>query len=499
MNYGHNHPALKSALLAYLESNGITHSLDMATAAKGAFLEALRDLVLAPRDLSTGCSSPVRPAPTPSRWRSSWHARRPAATPSSPSPTPLAVSGNRFKRNGAGLPLQGAVSVPFAGFLPEGGETLDYLERFLDDGGSGMPALAGVICETVQGEGGLATASAAWLQRLAAICRRRGMPLIIDDVQAGCGRTGRFFSFEFAGIQPDIVCLSKSLSGYGLPLAVTLIRPDLDRAWEPGEHNGTFRGHNPAFVTARTAIDTFWRDGGLGDETARRGRRLGGWLRDAVPGRDRRGAWSRPDPRVALHAARPGPAGLRQRLRGRPVGGNVRAGIRGGKAAAPADRPGRGAARRTRHLGRSRCSVRRDALSNGWPMARGTPEGLRSRDLERGGGHACAGTSPGIHGGQRTRRAGRDLVQPPPAAAGASPSTADRGLRRRADWRYPAAGAVASSGSRARDPANTCQNTCGARPASAGGASPTAPSGVPGCTAWPTRTWTLANPETFVE
>lgn len=288
LNYGHNHPTLKAALLEYLESDGITHSLDMATVAKGAFLEALRDLVLAPRGLEYRVQFPgptgtnaveaalklarkVTGRHTIIAFTNAFHGMTIGS---------LAVSGNRFKRNGAGLPLQGSISVPFAGFLPKGGESLDYLERFLDDGGSGMPAPAGVICETVQGEGGLATASAAWLQRLSGICHRRDLPLIVDDVQAGCGRTGQFFSFEFAGIHPDIVCLSKSLSGYGLPLAVTLIRPDLDRAWEPGEHNGTFRGHNPAFVTGRVALETFWRDGRLDATTQRRSRRLTSWLQE---------------------------------------------------------------------------------------------------------------------------------------------------------------------------------------------------------------------------
>ncbi len=286
LNYGHNHPALKAHLLEYLEADGITHSLDMATVAKGAFLEALRDLVLAPRGLEYRVQFPgptgtnaveaalklarkVTGRQTIIAFTNAFHGMTIGS---------LAVSGNRFKRNGAGMPLQGSVSVPFAGFLPEGGESLDYLERFLDDGGSGMPAPAGVICETVQGEGGLATASVAWLRRLARICRGRDLPLIVDDVQTGCGRTGRFFSFEVAGIRPDVVCLSKSLSGYGLPLAVTLIRPDLDRAWEPGEHNGTFRGHNPAFVTGRAALETFWRDGALEEATARRSRMLTDWL-----------------------------------------------------------------------------------------------------------------------------------------------------------------------------------------------------------------------------
>jgi diaminobutyrate-2-oxoglutarate transaminase len=117
---------------------------------------------------------------------------------------------------------------------------------------------AACILETVQGEGGLYAARDSWLSRLAESCRSRGVLLIVDDIQMGCGRTGSFFSFEPSGIVPDIICLSKSISGYGLPLALTLLRPELD-IWKPGEHTGTFRGSNPAFITATAALD-FWQD-----------------------------------------------------------------------------------------------------------------------------------------------------------------------------------------------------------------------------------------------
>ena len=111
----------------------------------------------------------------------------------------------------------------------------------LEDPSGGIDPPAAIILETVQGEGGLNVASPQWLQRIATIARQHGALLIVDDIQAGCGRTGTFFSFEGEGITPDIVLLSKSLSGFGLPMSVVLIRPDLD-VWTPGEHNGTFRG-----------------------------------------------------------------------------------------------------------------------------------------------------------------------------------------------------------------------------------------------------------------
>jgi diaminobutyrate-2-oxoglutarate transaminase len=128
-----------------------------------------------------------------------------------------------------------------------------------------------VIVETVQGEGGINAASFEWLRNLESVCRKHDMLLIVDDIQAGCGRTGTYFSFEKTGIKPDIVTLSKSLGGYGLPFAVVLIKPELDQ-WKPGEHNGTFRGNNFAFVTARAAIDHYWSDNDFALEIQRKGR-----------------------------------------------------------------------------------------------------------------------------------------------------------------------------------------------------------------------------------
>jgi diaminobutyrate-2-oxoglutarate transaminase len=146
---------------------------------------------------------------------------------------------------------------------------LKLLDQMLTDPGSGIEVPAAVIVETVQGEGGLNAARMDWLKELESLCRKHDMLFIIDDIQAGCGRTGTFFSFEPAGVKPDIVTLSKSLSGYGLPFAVTLMRPELDQ-WKPGEHNGTFRGNNLAFVTARVALEEYWKDKTFEGEIAKR-------------------------------------------------------------------------------------------------------------------------------------------------------------------------------------------------------------------------------------
>ncbi|HET7325669.1 MAG TPA: diaminobutyrate--2-oxoglutarate transaminase [Nocardioidaceae bacterium] len=267
LNYGHNHPDLLEPLIEYLRSGSVVHSLDMYTTAKRDFLESFRDIVLRPRDLDyklmfpgpTGTNA-VEAALKLAR-KVTGHQHILSFTNAFHGMTlgSLSVTGNSMKRKGAGIPLTNSSKIPyddyFAGEIPD----FLWLERVLEDSGSGVDKPAAIIVETVQGEGGLNAARAEWLRALSELCKRYDILLIVDDVQAGCGRTGTIFSFEEAGITPDIVCLSKSLSGFGLPMALTLFRPELD-VWERGEHNGTFRGQNPAFVTGTAALNRFWRD-----------------------------------------------------------------------------------------------------------------------------------------------------------------------------------------------------------------------------------------------
>lgn len=276
LNYGHNNPAIKERLIDYLRNDGVTHSLDMATWAKERFLKRFSDVVLEPRAMSYKIMFPG-PTGTNSVESALKIARKVTGRTSIICFTgafhgmtvgSLSVTGNRKKRQGAGISLAHSVFMPYDGYFDENFDSADYMEKMLADGGSGVELPAAVILETVQGEGGLQTASFDWLRRIESICRRFGILLIIDDVQMGCGRTGSFFSFEAAGVKPDIVCLSKSIGGYGLPLALTLIKPELD-IWSPGEHNGTFRGNNLGFVAATAALD-YWVDGKFESEIERK-------------------------------------------------------------------------------------------------------------------------------------------------------------------------------------------------------------------------------------
>ena len=266
LNYGHNPDRMKQALLEYIERDGITHTLDMYSEAKEAFIRRFDEVILKPRGLSYKFQFPG-PTGTNAVEAALKLARKVTGRQEIVGFTnafhgmtlgSLSVTGNGFKRAGAGVPLTHTSAVPFDGYLGQDTDTLDYFEAMLVDNGSGLEVPAAVIVETVQAEGGVNVASAEWLRRLREITAKHGILMIVDDIQVGCGRTGRFFSFEEAGIVPDIVTLSKSLSGYGLPLALVLIKPELDQ-WAPGEHNGTFRGHCPAFVTATAALD-YWTD-----------------------------------------------------------------------------------------------------------------------------------------------------------------------------------------------------------------------------------------------
>ncbi|GAB3461182.1 diaminobutyrate--2-oxoglutarate transaminase [Actinophytocola sediminis] len=281
LNYGHNNPVLKQAIVDYIMRDGVTHSLDMQTVAKRDFLETFTEVVLGPRSLDYKIMFPG-PAGANSVEAALKLARKVTGRESIINFTnafhgmtlgALSVTGNSMKRGGAGIPLVHATPMPYDNYLD--GKTEDFLwfERLLEDSGSGLNEPAAVIVETVQGEGGINVARDEWLRGLADLCKRHDILLIVDDVQMGCGRTGPFFSFESAGITPDIVCLSKSIGGYGLPLALTLLRPDLD-IWEPGEHNGTFRGINPAFVGATEALRTYWRDDRLEKSTLAKGEQV---------------------------------------------------------------------------------------------------------------------------------------------------------------------------------------------------------------------------------
>jgi diaminobutyrate-2-oxoglutarate transaminase len=277
LNYGHNNPLISEALIEYLQRDGIVHALDKATVAKKNFLQKIHDVILAPRNLNykiqftgpTGTNAVetalklarmVKRRSNVIAFTNGYHGLTMGA---------LAVTGNDFYRDESYGARNNADSVPFDGYFGPDVNTIDYLRKFLQDGSSGIDLPAAIIVETVQGEGGINVASIQWLQELEALCHEFDILLIIDDIQVGNGRTGTFFSFERAGIKPDMVCMSKSIGG-GLPMAILLMRPELDQ-WQPGEHTGTFRGNNLAFVAATQAL-SYWENEDFAEGVKYKGR-----------------------------------------------------------------------------------------------------------------------------------------------------------------------------------------------------------------------------------
>lgn len=267
LNYGHNDPDMKMALIDHISGDGIAHGLDLHTDAKARFIAAFERHILGPRGMDhrlmftgpTGTNA-VEAAMKIARkvtgrtniiaFTNGFHGVTNGA---------LAATGNGYHRAGAGMGLSGVTRMPFDGYFGEGTDTADYLETMLADPSGGIDAPAAIMLETVQGEGGLNAARPEWVRRIAEIAKAHGALLIVDDIQAGCGRCGSFFSFEDMGVAPDLVTMAKSLSGFGLPMAMLLVRPEHD-AFGPAEHNGTFRGNTHAFVTARIAVEKFWSD-----------------------------------------------------------------------------------------------------------------------------------------------------------------------------------------------------------------------------------------------
>ena len=264
LNYGHNNEVIKRAVINYLEDDGIAHGLDMYTTAKAAFLETFVTRILRPRDLDykvqfcgpTGTNAveaalklarKIKKRPGVFSFMGGYHGMSLGS---------LAATANREGRASAGTTLDNVTFMPFPfGFMARF-DTIQYIDAVLTDTHSGIDKPAAMILETVQAEGGVVVAPAEWLRQLRNLCDRHDILLICDDIQVGCGRTGPFFSFERAGIVPDIVTLSKSIGGIGFPMSLVLMKRELD-AWEPGQHTGTFRGNQLAFVAAQAALDYF--------------------------------------------------------------------------------------------------------------------------------------------------------------------------------------------------------------------------------------------------
>lgn len=264
INYGHNNPSIKSSILNYLKEDHIVHALDMYTEAKEQFISCFKENILIPRNLnykmmfcgSTGTNAVEAALKLCRKVKGHSNIFAFSGAFHGMSLGSLAMTSDVFSRTGAGLPLTNVTFMPYYNAFPDPMTSLDYLETVLTDDHSGIDKPSAIFLETVQAEGGINPAPIAWLQRLRTICDTYDIMMVIDDIQVGVGRCGSFFSFERANIVPDIVILSKSISGFGLPMSMLLFKPTYD-VFNPAEHNGTFRGNQLAFVGAKAGIEYY--------------------------------------------------------------------------------------------------------------------------------------------------------------------------------------------------------------------------------------------------
>ena len=286
LNYGHNNDYIKKYIIDYIQEDGLMHGLDLYTMAKEEFMETFKTKILMPRKLDykiqftgpTGTNAveaalklarKVKKRNNIIAFSGAFHGMTLGS---------LSATSDAGSRNGAFVPLTNVTHLPYPGSVEF--DTLEYLKNILDDDHSGIDKPAAIILETIQAEGGVNVAPIEWLKGLEKICKDYDILLIVDDIQVGNSRTGYFFSFERAKIKPDMVTLSKSISGYGLPMALLLLKPELD-IWHPAEHNGTFRGNQLAFVGAKAAIE-YNIENNLNEEVTKKGEYVKKYIEDNI-------------------------------------------------------------------------------------------------------------------------------------------------------------------------------------------------------------------------
>ncbi|MGY1743619.1 MULTISPECIES: aspartate aminotransferase family protein [unclassified Blastococcus] len=305
LSLGHNHPELVRVAAAQLARH--THGLDFPTPAKDAFVQAQLSM------LPAGMRDRMRIHFCGPTGANAVDAALKLCKTATGRGDVVSFSGGFHGSSHAAMAVTGLVEqkspvpngVPGVHFFPFsycGRCALDlrpdqcttncaaYLERTLTDSNGGVARPAAVILELVQGEGGVVPATREFVRRVRALTRELDVPLVVDEVQTGCGRTGTWFAFEQYDIEPDVIVASKALSGIGQPVAVILYDQRLD-TWAPGAHTGTFRGNQLAFAAGAEAVRIVRRDDVLGNVRAR-GEQIAGLLaplRDLPWVRDVRG------------------------------------------------------------------------------------------------------------------------------------------------------------------------------------------------------------------
>lgn len=288
LSLGHNHPVVVEAIRAALDKNLPLHTLDLTTPIKDQFVEEL--FASLPPELSSNAriqfcgptgadatEAAVKLVKTATGRRSmlSFHGGYHGMTHGA-----LSLTGNLDAKEAVAnlmpevhfLPYPYHYRCPF-GFGGEQGHRTSshYIESILTDPESGIVPPAGMILEIVQGEGGVIPAPDEWVREIRRITCEQNIPLIVDEIQTGFGRTGKLYAFEHSGIIPDVLLLSKAIGG-SLPLSVVVYNQELDQ-WSPGAHAGTFRGNQLAMAAGIAALH-YTLENQLADYAAAMGERL---------------------------------------------------------------------------------------------------------------------------------------------------------------------------------------------------------------------------------
>ena len=285
MNYGHNNPYIKKAIMDYLSDDTIINALDLYTEAKADFLTTLEQQILAPRNLNykvmccgpTGTNAIEAALKLARKNKKRTNVFAFSGAFHGMSLGSLAMTTDQTSREGAGVPLNNVTFVPYENSRVD---SIEYIRHMLGDDHSGVALPAAIFVETTQAEGGINVSSVEWLKELRTICDEYDILLVVDDIQTGNGRTGYFFSFERAGVVPDMVVLSKSISGFGMPMALLLMKPELD-IFRPAEHNGTFRGNQLSFVGGKAGIE-FFNDNHIDKEVQRKAAIVDAFIKNEI-------------------------------------------------------------------------------------------------------------------------------------------------------------------------------------------------------------------------
>ena len=274
LNFGHNNPKMKEAIIEFISNNGVAHSLDMFTDVKRDFIDTFVNIILRPRNMNyklqftgpTGTNAVEAALKLARRttgrenvvaFNRGFHGMTLGA---------LACTANQAFRGAAGVSLNNVIRDTFNDM-----EALSKLRQKFEDKGSGLMPPAAFLVEPVQAEGGVRVGTKEWLQGVQKLAKDIGALFIIDDIQAGCGRTGSYFSFDDLDLDPDIIILAKGLGGFGTPIGMNLNKPEIDANWNPGEHTGTFRGQGISFVAGKVGLEYF-KDNALNESVQEKGK-----------------------------------------------------------------------------------------------------------------------------------------------------------------------------------------------------------------------------------